>query len=280
MALLLGLCPDLLAARAEAAAIEGASMIGGLDTPLFICTLSFPAMPTFLHIFEPRYRLMIRRAIESGDRKFGMLLNNHRQAVQGDLGHVPFYQYGTLLHIINTELLPDGRSLIQTVGINRFKVQEHGMLDGYFVGRVERVDDISLAAEEELEASETATANNTQNISAADQNGSSSHDTPSPSTPWQTLLADIDSKSTKDLMEISTLFISKMRANSAPWLRSSVLSAYGECPTDPALFPWWFASILPISDQEKYKLLSMTSVRERLKLCAKWVESIDSQYRR
>lgn len=38
-----------------------------LSTPLFVCTLGFPSMPTILHIFEPRYRLMIRRCLESNN---------------------------------------------------------------------------------------------------------------------------------------------------------------------------------------------------------------------
>ncbi len=38
-----------------------------LSTPVFVCTLAFPGMPTVLHIFEPRYRLMIRRCLESGN---------------------------------------------------------------------------------------------------------------------------------------------------------------------------------------------------------------------
>jgi hypothetical protein len=280
-ALIAGLVPDLMAARAEAAAAEEASMLGELDTPLFVCTLSFPMMPTFLHIFEPRYRLMIRRAIESGSRKFGMLLNNPRQEDQDELGRVPFYQYGTLLHIVNMELLPDGRSMIETVGVSRFRVKEHGMLDGYLVGRIERIDDIPLAAEEALEAAETSRVTPTD-LSAPNSIPTTPQPAPStnPGARWDDLLANIDSKSTKDLMAISTLFIAKMRANSAPWLHTSVFHAYGECPDDPAIFPWWFASLLPIVEQEKYKLLAMTSVRERLKLCARWVEGIDLRYRR
>merc|ERR1712020_549663 len=40
--------------------------------PVFVCTISAPNLPCPLHIFEPRYRLMIRRAMESGTRAFGM----------------------------------------------------------------------------------------------------------------------------------------------------------------------------------------------------------------
>lgn len=44
--------------------------------PVFVCTMSFPAVPCPLHVFEPRYRLMIRRAMESGARQFGMCVGH------------------------------------------------------------------------------------------------------------------------------------------------------------------------------------------------------------
>ena len=253
--LLLGLCPELLAARAEAAAHEEVAIQGEKNVPLFVCALAFPSMPTFLHIFEPRYRLMIRRAIESGDRKFGMIMYNSRGQVQGHLGSTQFMEYGTLLHINSMELMPDGRSLIECRGVSRFRVKDWGHLDGYIVGNTQRLDDVSYAEEEAIEVSETAEQ-------VAEQNDS---------------LAQLDRKSTLELLHIGTDFITKMRAASAPWLHERVLAVYGSPPDDPALFPYWFASILPISEEEKYKLIPTTSVRKRLKITARWVRRIEAQ---
>ncbi|MCJ1339142.1 hypothetical protein MMC09_004431 [Bachmanniomyces sp. S44760] len=252
---LLGLCPEFLAARAEAAAQEESSMAEGRNVPLFPVTLAYPGMPTFLHIFEPRYRLMIRRAVESGDRKFGILMYNQRGEVQGDLGATQFMQYGTLLHIVNVQLIPDGRSLIETQGVSRFKVREYNLSDGYFVGNVERIDDVSLAEEEQIEATEIG----------------------APAPQSADLMAQLDHMSTQELLEIGVNFIARMRAASAPWLHERVIASYGNPPEDPAVFPYWFASILPISDHEKYKLLPTTSVRERLKITARWVRRIEAQ---
>lgn len=42
------------------------------DIPIFVCTVAYPGMPCPLHVFEPRYRLMMRRCVETGTRKFGM----------------------------------------------------------------------------------------------------------------------------------------------------------------------------------------------------------------
>ncbi|KAM0797199.1 PUA-like domain-containing protein [Usnea florida] len=253
--LLNGLCPDLVAARVEAAAQEEVPMLGEENVPLFVCTLAYPSMPTFLHIFEPRYRLMVRRAIESGDGKFGMLMYNRRSTPQGALGSVQFLQYGTLVHINSIEIMPDGRSLIEIRGVSRFRVKDWDMLDGYIVGNIERLNDISLAEEEQVETTETTGSTPAQ------------HD----------LISQIDSMSTQELLRIGTDFIGRMRAASAPWLHEGVIASYGPPPDDAALFPYWFASILPIAEEEKYKLIPTTSVRERLKITARWVRRIEAQ---
>jgi hypothetical protein len=272
--LLKGLCPEALAEREQIAKEELAAS-GDLNTPLFICTLSFPNMPTFLHIFEPRYRLMMRRVTETADRNFGMLLPNSTRERQGDLGKVPFYQYGTLLHIQNMQQLHDGRSILECTGVSRFKVVSHGMLDGYTVGKIERVDDISIAAEEALEAAETSSALHPRNLSAQDHFGAppyhSSPESSRESTPIQELgtisRQDLNAKSTRELMSICFEFVLKMKEQSEPWLTDRVILAYGEPPDDPALFPWWFASVLPLDQVVKYKVLGTSSVRERLKIC-------------
>ena len=252
-ALLSSLCPDLVAARAEAMRAEEAALVEASKIPLFICTLSYPEMPTFLHIFEPRYRLMIRRAMET-NQQFGMVAYNGLREPQGELGNTQFLQYGTLLHVENIQLMPDGRSLIETKGVSRFKVLEHGTLDGYAVGRVERVEDMPLGEEEALEAAEVQTQH------APDESGRGD--------------APLASLSTADIMSISTEFVNRMRSASAPWLSNSVLASYGNMPEDPAMFPFWFASVLPINEAEKYRLLPTRSVRERLKITAGWVRRV------
>ena len=43
-----------------------------VEVPVFICAVAFPYVQCPLHIFEPKYRLMIRDCLESGSQKFGM----------------------------------------------------------------------------------------------------------------------------------------------------------------------------------------------------------------
>jgi len=45
--------------------------------------------------------------------------------------------FGTMLEIKRVAMLPDGRSLVQTLGVSRFRILERGTLDGYAVGRIE-----------------------------------------------------------------------------------------------------------------------------------------------
>ncbi|ODO05317.1 hypothetical protein L198_02009 [Cryptococcus wingfieldii CBS 7118] len=119
-----------------------------LSTPLFVCTLAFPGMPTILHVFEPRYRLMIRRCIEWGSPRFGMVLPARGTGPENLQGVM---EYGTMLEIQSVQMLRDGRSIVETVGTHRFRILEKGSLDGYTVGRIERMDDISPEEEEEME---------------------------------------------------------------------------------------------------------------------------------
>lgn len=252
--------PDQVVARREALAQDEIGTDQEKSLPLFVCTMSFPTMPTFLHIFEPRYRLMIRRVVENGDGKFGMVMYNRRGRPQGDeLGSVPFMQYGTLLMVERYELLPDGRSLVIATGISRFRVLEAGELDGYHIARTERIDDLNLADEERLEATETAAAA-----------------IPDPSL-GPNAEPPLDSLSTQELLALARDFIRKQRQAGAPWLHPRVMLAYGPVPTDAARFPWWFASILPISEEEKYPILSARSVRERLKISARWARELEAR---
>lgn len=71
---------------------------------------------------------MIRRCIESASPRFGMLLPSRG----GD------DEYGTMLEIQSVQMLPDGRSMVETVGTQRFRLLEKGNLDGYNVGRIEK----------------------------------------------------------------------------------------------------------------------------------------------
>lgn len=107
---------------------------GSNQIPVFVCTLSYPSISCPLHVFEPRYRLMIRRCMESGTRQFGMCgsLNN---------SPTPFADYGTMLEIRDIQFFEDGRSIVDCIGGRRFKVLERGIQDGYNTAKVDFLED-------------------------------------------------------------------------------------------------------------------------------------------
>lgn len=111
------------------------------EVPIFVCTMAFPTVPCPLHVFEPRYRLMIRRCMESGAKKFGMcpLLDDSNNS---------FADYGTMVEIREVQYFPDGRAIINTVGNQRFRVVRKGMRDGYNTASVEFLVDEAIQENE------------------------------------------------------------------------------------------------------------------------------------
>lgn len=89
--------------------------------PLFpLPVVLFPTEAMPLHIFEPRYRRMVARCLET-DRRFGLVYHD------ADL-HGPFLmeqgRVGCVAEIGEFELLPDGRSLLIAHGAERFVVRD------------------------------------------------------------------------------------------------------------------------------------------------------------
>lgn len=59
-----------------------------------------------------------------------------------------FADYGCMLEIQNLDYLPDGRSLVETIGRRRFRVLQRGLLDGYHIAEIEYLVDKKLEGEE------------------------------------------------------------------------------------------------------------------------------------
>lgn len=89
--------------------------------PLFpLPVVLFPSAPMPLHIFEPRYRRMVARCLET-DRRFGLVY--HDADARG-----PFLteegRVGCVAEIEDFQLLPDGRSLLVARGVERFAIED------------------------------------------------------------------------------------------------------------------------------------------------------------
>ncbi|WP_299030461.1 LON peptidase substrate-binding domain-containing protein [uncultured Thermanaerothrix sp.] len=82
-------------------------------------TVLFPGTPLPLHIFEPRYRLMIHDAIQH-NTPFGVVLI--KQGVEA-LGPLPEpHLVGCTANIAKVEHLPDGRMNLLAIGEERFRI--------------------------------------------------------------------------------------------------------------------------------------------------------------
>lgn len=104
-----------------------------MDLRLFpLNTVLFPGMRMPLHIFEERYRIMIRECIEE-DAPFGVLLIKASGEVGS--GAVP-HDIGTTARILQVEYLEDGRMNIFTMGQERFRIVAINTTQPYLRGEV------------------------------------------------------------------------------------------------------------------------------------------------
>ncbi|KAI8084400.1 uncharacterized protein B0P05DRAFT_535427 [Gilbertella persicaria] len=115
--------------------------------PLLIGSMAVPHVKCAIHIFEPRYRLMLRRIMQSNRRRFAMCLARRNRSE----GQTPFYEFGTILEMTHVQTLPDGRSIVEAVGSHRFRVADFELVDGYHMATIERIDDIDREQENMLE---------------------------------------------------------------------------------------------------------------------------------
>ncbi|HEX5615979.1 MAG TPA: LON peptidase substrate-binding domain-containing protein [Acidimicrobiia bacterium] len=87
--------------------------------PMFpLGTVLFPRAPLDLHVFEPRYRVMMHDCLR-GDREFGVVLIERGSEVGGGDTRCAV---GTIARVIRSTELPDGRYAVGTVGIARVRV--------------------------------------------------------------------------------------------------------------------------------------------------------------
>jgi Lon protease-like protein len=95
-------------------------------------TVLFPSAVLPLHVFEPRYRAMVRACL-AADRELGVVLIERGSEVGG--GEVRS-SIGTVAHIVEAEELPDGRWALVTVGARRLRVEQWLPDDPYPVADV------------------------------------------------------------------------------------------------------------------------------------------------
>lgn len=112
---------------------------GVTELPLFpLPVVLFPGVPLPLHIFEPRYRQLLLD-IRVTNNLFGVTYFDPASATTDvpQAGHV-----GCVAEVTETQVLPDGRSNVMTLGVIRFRLESYVETgDPYLVAKVSYFED-------------------------------------------------------------------------------------------------------------------------------------------
>lgn len=284
------LLPEETAARARSvAAAEQDLHAPEGKLALFLMSVVLPDERVSLNIFEPRYRLLVRRAME-GSRRFGMAGVHAAE----DGSRAP-YRSGCEVEIEMCEPLPDGRFHITVVGRRRFRiVDDLEAQDGYALARVQYVDDLDDADAasylsrppegDEPTGEPSAELWRVDPVAAARAAFHELHtgflyscDVPS----TLASAAEAASRAATSLGEAATALTAAARAAGDP--RSEMfadltarweekMTRKPEAPSEgeawaqgrAATLSWWLADALPVADSDKELLLRASSARERL----------------
>jgi uncharacterized protein len=104
------------------------------ELPLFpLNTVLFPGMPLYLHIFEPRYKLMIQQCVNDS-MPFGVVLIRRGSEVGSG---AEIFDIGTTALITQQVPLARGEMNIAALGHRRFRVLGTHMRNPYLTGYVE-----------------------------------------------------------------------------------------------------------------------------------------------
>lgn len=105
------------------------------ELPIFpLNTVLFPGMPLRLHIFEERYKAMLKHVLR-GNRTFGVNLIRSGAEALGPVA-IP-YPTGCTARILDVEMLEDGRANLTAVGDERFRILQPDLSEPYLKAVVE-----------------------------------------------------------------------------------------------------------------------------------------------
>ena len=216
-------------------------LLNSTTIPIFVCTLMLPNSREGFHIFESRYRVMIKRLME-GKKEFGILLPNQNQNFSSKVS----VEYGTVVRIVECVSLLESdlvetsegflpRYVIDTHGIYRFKViSTLQNPDGYYDAQIERVDD--LEPEDMIEG-------------------------------WNPC-------NLEEMCNEAKSYFDHMLSTIPECGRAHLEKKFGKMPLDPNDLSFWLAAMLPLSPYTVAELLPMTCVCDRMKRVCEWLRAM------
>ncbi|KAJ3325416.1 hypothetical protein HDV06_004275 [Boothiomyces sp. JEL0866] len=218
--------------------------LGGKKIPLLICSLIFPNAVEGFHIFEPRYRAMIKRCLD-GNSEFGVVLPNPNNQSANSV----CVEYGTVVKIKRHEQLTRGdyvpteegdlpRYMLETQGVYRFKINHlEQSTAGYYTATVDRIEDVE----------------------------------PEDANP------DWDPSELEALCLKAREFVSILISSVPPTARLHFERKYGKIPESPSELSYWLAGCLPLNPYTLSTLLPISSVVERMKIICNWIDQSRSK---
>jgi Lon protease-like protein len=216
-------------------------------------TVLFPHAGLPLHVFEPRYRALMRDCL-AGDRQFGVVLIERGSEVGGDDAR---FGVGTVAHIVETAEFPDGRWLLLAAGGHRMRVDEWLPDAPYPRAEVTHLDDPAWQEDhgELLRAAETEVR---RALAYASELGE-------PAVPATFELAG-DPAGQEDHGELLRAAETEVRRALAyaSELGEPAVPATFELAGDPAVAMWQLAAASPLGPADKQRLLELERHRERL----------------
>lgn len=144
--------------------------------PVFpLNTVLFPGVVAPLHIFEDRYRALIRdllRIAEPRDRVFGVIAIREGYEV-GERGRQSLHRVGTLVQVTEVERYDDGRFDIEVAGRQRLVIEEIDTSGEYLRAEVDLIEEDSALEDPiaEEEASRTLATFETYRAELSDLRG-------------------------------------------------------------------------------------------------------------
>ena len=126
-----------------------------MELPLFpLHSVLFPGETLPLHIFEERYKQLVRRCLQNNS-PFGVLLIRSGDEVGG--AAEPF-EVGTTARIVRVRHLDEGRMNLVCLGEQRFRLSRKVSEAPYLVGEVEPLRSIAAEGQEVTDLADTVAA--------------------------------------------------------------------------------------------------------------------------